>query len=306
MEPGQPTAQGTWACPACRERVPAQFDLCWNCETARGDVEVTLYTPSSAASIDAASSSASTDEQTSTASIAIESIASPTARSRGEIWLEVCVVLAVAWFAYFVSSLFPNQASEEQYSFVAFNAWFIINSIPIIAVVLYIMYRSEMPWAFYGIKRVRLLLDPLAGMLTYVAAVVLLGMLYGLISTIWNTDSPAELGSSGYEFQYPSTAADIASLLLMAIFIGLSEELAMRSYLIPRFEQLLKSTRLSVLLSSFFFASYHLYQGIGPAISIFIVGLVFGAGFCWQRRLWPVAIAHTVMDITAFLQRDLS
>ena len=47
--------------------------------------------------------------------------------------------------------------------------------------------------------------------------------------------------------------------------------------------------------------SYHLYQGFGGFIGNAVMGLVFG--YYWQRtgRLWPLVIAHSLIDIVAFV-----
>ena len=70
----------------------------------------------------------------------------------------------------------------------------------------------------------------------------------------------------------------------------------MRGYLLPRLERLLCSTRLSVLVTTALFASYHIYQGIGAAIGIAAVGFVYALAFCCFRRLWPLCAAHVIVD----------
>jgi membrane protease YdiL (CAAX protease family) len=47
--------------------------------------------------------------------------------------------------------------------------------------------------------------------------------------------------------------------------------------------------------------SYHLYQGFGGFLGNVIMGLVFGR--VWQRtnRLWPLVLAHFLIDFVAFV-----
>jgi membrane protease YdiL (CAAX protease family) len=104
---------------------------------------------------------------------------------------------------------------------------------------------------------------------------------------------------STYGFTLPQSAVDYVVLVVLSLSIGFSEELAMRGYLIPRFEKLLGSTTSSVLVSTTLFASYHLYQGLEGTAGVFVIGLVFGIAFCWTRRLWPIVIAHAMADIWA-------
>jgi membrane protease YdiL (CAAX protease family) len=110
----------------------------------------------------------------------------------------------------------------------------------------------------------------------------------------WSSEPP-----STYGFATPQTTVDFLMVVVLSIAIGFYEELAMRGYLIPRFEQLLRSSAASVFYSSALFASYHLYQGLESAFSVLFVGLVYGVAFCLTRRLWPVAVAHAMTDIWA-------
>jgi membrane protease YdiL (CAAX protease family) len=83
---------------------------------------------------------------------------------------------------------------------------------------------------------------------------------------------------------------------------GFAEELVMRGYLIPRFEDLFGSTGKALVLSSVLFASYHLYQGLYGAGSALVMGLVFGVAFIAMRRLWPIAAAHALLNISSALR----
>jgi membrane protease YdiL (CAAX protease family) len=90
-------------------------------------------------------------------------------------------------------------------------------------------------------------------------------------------------------------------LLLACLAGGFAEELVMRGYLIARLERLLGSTWLPVLVTSVLFASYHLYQGVNPAIGHFASGLVYAVSFCFLRRLWPLCIAHALVNFLLYL-----
>jgi membrane protease YdiL (CAAX protease family) len=53
--------------------------------------------------------------------------------------------------------------------------------------------------------------------------------------------------------------------------------------------------------SSLLRGAYHLYQGFGAGLGNIAMGLVFG--YAWQRtgRLWPLVIAHGLIDTVAFV-----
>jgi len=92
---------------------------------------------------------------------------------------------------------------------------------------------------------------------------------------------------------------DYVLLIPMSFAIGLSEEIVVRAYLIPRLEEAFHSTIGAVVATSLMFASYHINQGASHTTSVFVFGLAYGIAFAWLRRLWPLVIAHTLADIVA-------
>ncbi len=56
-----------------------------------------------------------------------------------------------------------------------------------------------------------------------------------------------------------------------------------------------------VLTSALLRGSYHLYQGFGAFIGNAIMGVVFALFFLRFRRVLPLIIAHTLLDIGAFV-----
>jgi membrane protease YdiL (CAAX protease family) len=105
------------------------------------------------------------------------------------------------------------------------------------------------------------------------------------------------------QWRFPTPDGPVEKVMLVAFCManGFSEEITMRGYLLPRLERLLGSTSKALLLTSAMFASYHVYLGLGGILSSFMFGIVYGAYFCWQRRLWPLATAHTLCDLLIFL-----
>lgn len=61
----------------------------------------------------------------------------------------------------------------------------------------------------------------------------------------------------------------------------------------------------AIAVSALIRGSYHLYQGFGGFISNLVFGLLLGWLYQRTRRLWPLVIAHTVIDITAFVGYSL-
>lgn len=90
-------------------------------------------------------------------------------------------------------------------------------------------------------------------------------------------------------------------LILSALRHAVVEEVIVVAYLMDRFARFGWSTLISVLLSSLLRGSYHLYQGIGPFIGNFVMGLIFGWIYARFGRVMPLVIAHALLDIGAFV-----
>jgi membrane protease YdiL (CAAX protease family) len=107
----------------------------------------------------------------------------------------------------------------------------------------------------------------------------------------------------------PTTLTDTwwrpLALVLSAFGNAWAEETLVIAYLITRLRQLGFGENKSLVFSSVLRGSYHLYQGFGGFVGNLVMGLVFGR--VWQRtnRLWPMVIAHTLLDVVAFVGYSL-
>lgn len=103
----------------------------------------------------------------------------------------------------------------------------------------------------------------------------------------------------------PSTLDDtwwrLPVLVLSAVANAWAEEVLVVGYLLTRLRQLRVNRGGALAISAVLRGSYHLYQGFGGFVGNMIMGLVFG--WVWQRtnRLWPLIIAHSLIDIVAFV-----
>lgn len=93
----------------------------------------------------------------------------------------------------------------------------------------------------------------------------------------------------------------IPVLVLQAIKNAVIEEVIAVGYLTVRLERLGWGPRRIVLASAVLRGSYHLYQGIGPGIANLLMGVVFAEWFRRTRRTMPLVIAHTLLDVGAFV-----
>lgn len=88
----------------------------------------------------------------------------------------------------------------------------------------------------------------------------------------------------------------IPLLVLSAVRAGLLEEVILNGYL---FERLGSRWRVLIAVAALR-GLYHLYQGPAMAIGNMVMGLVFGWVYLKWRRVMPLVIAHTLLDVFAF------
>ncbi|MET8613110.1 MULTISPECIES: CPBP family intramembrane glutamic endopeptidase [Streptomyces] len=90
-------------------------------------------------------------------------------------------------------------------------------------------------------------------------------------------------------------------LILSAVQNAVLEEVIVVGYLLRRLGQLGWTTGAALVASAVLRGSYHLYQGIGG----FLGNLVMGVVFVWLYRRWgrvgPLVVAHSLLDIGAFV-----
>ncbi|QCB95494.1 CPBP family intramembrane metalloprotease [Cellulomonas shaoxiangyii] len=90
-------------------------------------------------------------------------------------------------------------------------------------------------------------------------------------------------------------------LVLAALQNALLEEVVAVGYLMERLRDLRWSTPAIIVASALLRGSYHLYQGWGPFVGNVVMGLVFAEYYRRRRRVMPLVVAHTALDVVAFV-----
>jgi uncharacterized protein len=162
------------------------------------------------------------------------------------------------------------------------------------ALSVYLLWRSDIGPSEFGLGRPRWRPDVLGG-LGLAALIGLPGLaLYQVARMLGMNASvePAELYDTWWR---------IPVLLLMAFGNGWAEEVIVVGFLMTRLRQLKVNPVAALVASSLLRGVYHLYQGFGAGLGNFAMGLVFG--YVWLRtgRLWPLIIAHALIDSVAFV-----
>ncbi len=94
-------------------------------------------------------------------------------------------------------------------------------------------------------------------------------------------------------------------LLLSAVKNAVLEEVVVVGYLVERLERFAWSVPVIIAVSAVLRGSYHLYQGFGPFAGNVVMGVVFAVFYLRTRRVMPLVVAHTMLDVVAFVGYDL-
>lgn len=159
---------------------------------------------------------------------------------------------------------------------------------------LYLLWRSGIGPRAIGFARPRLRPHVLHG-LVLAAVIGIPGLLFYLVAVELDLNVTV----------LPSTVNDAwwrpITLTLSAIANSVAEEVVVVAYLMARLRALGWSDNRSLLASALLRGSYHLYQGFGAGLGNVVMGLIFGRYYQRTSRLWPLVIAHAVIDIVAFV-----
>ncbi|MCC3763869.1 CPBP family intramembrane metalloprotease [Glycomyces sp. TRM65418] len=90
-------------------------------------------------------------------------------------------------------------------------------------------------------------------------------------------------------------------LVLAALKAAILEEVIGVGYLVTRLRQLAWRPAAIVGAHALLRGTYHLYQGFGGFVGNAVMGAVFALCFLRWKRTGPLVVAHTLLDIAAFV-----
>jgi uncharacterized protein len=234
-----------------------------------------------------------------------------TGRQRRALRIEIAVVLAVTFglsaytaVLYLIEAVLLGLAGQRvalnprrspfDLIDLGLNLAVVFQLIAWGALAVYLLWRSGFRSEQIGLGKVHLRPDVLGGLglaaligvpglALYVAARAL-----GLSAHV----EPAELYDTWWR---------IPVLLITAFANGWAEEVIVVAFLLTRLRQLRVNPVAALLASSLLRGAYHLYQGFSAGLGNVVMGLVFA--YVWRRtgRLWPLIIAHGIIDSVAYV-----
>ncbi len=223
----------------------------------------------------------------------------PVERTTLELWFEVSAVLCLAYLPALYHALGAvNSGRLVEYSPFHEALYRTILAAQIAMPLFAIIVLARDDWSLFGIVRPRWVVDPvLACVIWFCCRAFRQFAASAMPLFILRLPHPHLSGSH----VVPQGVFDYSLLFVACIASGLQQELIYRGYLIPRFERLLRSTWLAVLLAALLFGTYHLYEGVAATIVITGTGIIYGIAFCLTRRLWPICVAHAMHNFLLWL-----
>ncbi|WP_328389788.1 CPBP family intramembrane glutamic endopeptidase [Nocardia sp. NBC_00416] len=234
-------------------------------------------------------------------------------REQREIRLEILVVLGVTFglsglnaaLSLLESALAPGGVGEQTVALNSSRATqslidLLLQLVGVLRLVawaglaLYLLWRSGIAPKAIGLARVRFRPDGLHG-LALAAVIGLPGLgLYLIAQSLGVNVTIVPDALTEHWWRLPA-------LVLSACANSAAEEIVVVAYLLTRLRALGWSENSALAASALLRGSYHLYQGLGGGLGNIVMGVVFGR--YWQRtgRLWPLIIAHAVIDTVAYI-----
>ena len=192
------------------------------------------------------------------------------------------------------STLNPSMTPDRPWLDLSYQLVGIVFAVVPVLLVLYLLRTSLPPRRSIGFDLRRPRSDLLLGLgVAAFIGIPGLGLYLGARAIGLNTQVQA------------SALADnwwtIPVLVLAAVENAVLEEVIMIGYLFTRLSQLHWRWPWILVLSAVVRGSYHLYQGFGGFVGNLIMGAVFGLIYLKFRRVMPLVVAHTLLDVAAFV-----
>ena len=134
-------------------------------------------------------------------------------------------------------------------------------------------------------------------LLSYVAIVIW----WAALTQGYRFASGHVLNSQTRNVEFMSSALSVWGVLFM-ILNPFYEELIARAYVISEIQFLTGSAWVAVVVSIVLQASYHVYQGLVPALLATSIFTVFSLYYVKTKRITPVILAHMFFDLLALFR----
>ena len=210
------------------------------------------------------------------------------------LWVEVTFVVMVAFGGPVVASLLVAIHPPHNALTTEPQLWgLILNELIVFGMLGLFLYARD--WTFERLGLKFHWSDPLWG-------VALLAAVYAAFFAVWYGLShvPVPLLHLKPMQQFVSPGISAQTVIALVLVNPVFEEVFVAGYIIAALKDVRGATyaiNVSVLIR----LVYHLYQGVSGVLSIIPMGLIFAYWFARKGRLWPLIVAHALLDLIPLL-----
>ncbi len=204
---------------------------------------------------------------------------------------EITIVIALAFglfCAISIGSLISSQSDDPRaLSGADLTALVIYEAVTFLLVAIFLFMRG---WTLSAIGLAPSLRQTVTGLGIAIAAFVT----YAGLSVLLQSAPVAEATATA------PVASDLtlSAIMLLSIVNAIYEEVLVCGYLVSAITEQ-RNALIAVLASATLRAVYHLYQGPLAALFIGVLGLAFALYYVHSGRLWPLIVAHGILDFAA-------
>jgi membrane protease YdiL (CAAX protease family) len=203
--------------------------------------------------------------------------------------LEVLVFLFLV-VPSLVLGLFVNQATQGGFVLIAVAT--IFRDLALVSLIMFFLWRNGEPIRLVGWNFRHGVIDVLIGFALFIPTFIVTGLLNQALQTVGLSGPAAPLPS----FLTPSGGWQFGLAAVLVVVVAVAEETIFRGYLILRFENVLRSVWLAVVLSAIIFSIGHGYEGSAGVITVGVMGVVFALVYIWRRSLVAPITMHFLQD----------
>lgn len=217
--------------------------------------------------------------------------------------IELIMVLSLAIIPGFLSALF-TYLGYIKYDYAGTNIKIsyisqIVQQSLVLVVFFYVLYRQGRGLDYIGLDfSWRDLYRGFILVLVFYGVNFFLQMIINIYTILSGGDVLNRLPDNIEMFsQGPISIITIIFIIINSLY----EEIVIRAYLITEVKDLSNSPTFAVILCVLIMTSYHIYQGLLPLLSIAAIFLIFSIYYVKKKRIMPVILAHTYMNIISFI-----
>jgi len=192
----------------------------------------------------------------------------------------------------------------------AFGFWgyALFKSCAAVGVASFLLYYRKQSWKDLGFKKPHNFLKSLGITFIVLAGTIISIMIFEVLLRDILFGSADEVSKSQQFNELKGNIPYLFSILPFVWIESFLEELQDRGFSLNRFEALLKkiplSTLLAVLVQAAIFGFRHSYEFSPRFMTTTLIGFIFGLVYVLSgRNLWPLIIAHIILNTLSMIER---